>query len=188
MRAGSCRTRLQLTRRLSLGERDVTTIDQLVRRALQTSARQQYPIRDGPEIRFPLCWPLKAAVVFIVAGCGFLFFTLLITSSHTHDDARYIVPILLIALVALPLAILMLLPGRVVINSAGITQRFWWRTEKRIAWTDFASAINDKGSGATIVYGKTVNPITFSPYLVDQTGFDREVKAASHIAEIPDDI
>ena len=90
-------------------------------------------------------------------------------------------------LTLLPLAILFLLPGRVVIDPKGIRQRFWWRREKYIPWKDFASAVRDRNDGSTIVYGKFQSPIAFSPYLVDQLRFDREVKAWSRTNEIPED-
>jgi hypothetical protein len=91
-------------------------------------------------------------------------------------------------LVALPMAILFLLPGAIIVDSEGITQRFWWRRERQIAWSHFASAIHDRNDGSTIVYGKFESPITFSPYLVDKSRFDREVKNLSGTTEIPEDI
>lgn len=39
-----------------------------------------------------------------------------------------------------------------------------------------------------MVYGKFQPPIVFSPYLVDQSKFDREVKAFSQTYEIRDDL
>jgi len=165
----------------------VRTLDEFARRALQRSARRQSSIRSESEIRFPPCWQMKAGAVFIVAGCGSIFVLILASPRHPSDPP-YVFLFLLMVLASLPLAVLVLLPGRVAIDPTGIKQRFWWRSEKRIAWTDFASAIRDRDTGSTIVYGKFTTPITFSPYLVDQSGFDREMKAISRTTEIPEDI
>jgi hypothetical protein len=107
---------------------------------------------------------MRAVALSIVAGYGLVLFGLLI-SRRNPGDPWYLKPILVSIFSALPVAILLALPGRVVIDSSGITQRFWWRSEKRIPWAEFASVIHDRNDGSTIVYGKFEPPITFSPYL-----------------------
>lgn len=163
------------------------TFDQWIRIAVQKSARHQDSVQNGPQINFSLCWQVKAVVVFILGGCGLLLFGVL-SSGPFPGEPRYIVLIPTLILVSLPLAILLLLPGAIIVDSVGIRQRFWWRRERRIAWSHFAAAIHDRQDGSTIVYGKFESPITFSPYLVDQSRFDREVKNFSGSAEIPEDI
>ena len=91
-------------------------------------------------------------------------------------------------LVPLPVAIILLPPGRIVIGSTGIRQRRWWRRENSIPWNDVASVIRSRDDGSTIVYGKFESSITFSPFLVDQPQFDREVRAHTLIEEIRDDL
>lgn len=154
---------------------------------VKRSARRQNAVQNGSEIVFPPCWQMKAAALFIVAGFGLVVFNLLI-SRPNPEDPWYLKPILVSIFSALPVAILLALPGRVVIDSSGIRQRFWWRPEKRIPWSEFASVIHDRNDGSTIVYGKLESPIAFSPYLVDHSRFDREVKTFSHTDEIRDDL
>jgi len=48
--------------------------------------------------------------------------------------------------------------------------------------------VHDPKDGATIVYAKFSPRIVFSPYLVNQSRFDREVKAFSKTSEIPGDL
>ncbi len=91
-------------------------------------------------------------------------------------------------LVPLPLAILLRLPGSIILDSTGIRQRFWQRRGKHVPWKDFASVVHVSEDGSTVVYGRFQSPITFSPYLVDQTRFDREVVAFSKACEIRDDL
>jgi len=90
-------------------------------------------------------------------------------------------------LVPLPVAIILLLPRRIVVDSTGIRQQRRWRPENSIPWKDVASVIRNN-DGSTIVYGSSGGVITFSPYLVDQITFDQEVKAHSRDEEIRDDL
>jgi hypothetical protein len=163
------------------------TLDHWYFSLVKRSARRQSAVQNGSEIVFPPCWQMRSVVLFIVAGYGLLLFGLL-GSRPNPADPWYLRPILASIVGALPVAILLALPGRVVIDSAGIRQRYWWRPERYIPWNDFASVIHDRTDGSTIVYGKFESPITFSPYLVDQSRFDNEVKAFSHTDEIHDDL
>lgn len=126
-------------------------------------------------------------MLFILAGYGLLVFVL-ISSRPNPGDLWYLKPILVLIFGAILVAVLLVLPGRVVTDSSGIRQRYWWRTEKSIPWSDFASVIHDRSDGSTIVYGKFESPIVFSSYLVDQSRFDHEVKAFSRTVEIRDDL
>jgi hypothetical protein len=163
------------------------TIDQWALLSLRKSACGQSSVQNGPGIDFPLCWQGKAVVAFILAGCGVLLIAVG-AKGPVPGDPWYIRLIPILILVSLPLAILLLLPGRIIIDSTGIRQRFWWRRENHIQWSDFTSVIHDQNDGSTIVYGKFGPPIAFSPYLVDQLRFDREVKAFSRTDQIPEDI
>jgi hypothetical protein len=154
---------------------------------VKRSARSQSAAENGSEIVFRPCWQMRAVALLIVAGYGLVLFGLLI-SRPNPGDPWYLKPTLLSIFSALPVAILLALRGRVVINSSGIRQRFWWRPEKRIPWSEFASVIHDRNDGSTIVYGKFESPTTFSSYLADQSRFDHEVKVFSHTDEIRDDL
>jgi len=154
---------------------------------VKSSARRQSAVQNVSEIMFPACWQLKAVALIIVTGYVLiLLFGLLINPNP--GDPWYIKAILGFIFSALPVLILLALPGRVLIDSSGIRQCYWWRRERSIPWSDFASVIHDRDDGSTIVYGKFESPIVFSPYLVDQPRFDREVKAFSNTQEIRDDL
>jgi len=163
------------------------TLDHWYFSLVKRSSRRQSAVQNGSEIVFPPCWQMKAVAFLIVAGYGLVLFGLLISRPNLGDP-WFLKPILLSVFSTLPVAILLALPGRIVIDSSGIRQRFWWRPEKRIPWSEFASVIHDRNDGSTIVYGKFESPIAFSPYLVDQSRFDREVKVFSHTDEIRDDL
>jgi len=164
------------------------TLDKWLISTVQRSARRHDALQNGAEIVFPLCWQMRAAVLFILAGCGVLLFAL-INSRPISADPWYIKPILVSIVAGLPVVILFLQPGVVVIDSIGVRQRYWWRKERVVSWNDCASVIHDRTDGSTIVYGKSeALPVIFSPYLVDQSRFDREVKAFSNTREIRDDV
>jgi hypothetical protein len=163
------------------------TLDRQLFTLVKRSARRQGAAENGSEIVFRACWQAKATIAFIVVGCGLLV-SVLLGATPVPGNSPY-VGILLASLVgALPLAILLALPGRVVVDSSGIRQRYWWRPLKFIGWSDFAAVIHDRNDGSTIVYGKFGPPIVFSPYLVDQLSFDREVRARPRIDEIRGDL
>ena len=164
------------------------TLDQWLWSLLRRSARGQSSVRNGGEIVFSLCWQMKAVIVFILVGCGFLLFGVITQGRRVPGDPWYVALIPFLILVPLPVAITLLSPGRIVIDSTGIRQRCWWRRENSIPWNDVASVIRSRDDGSTIVYGKFGSPITFSPYLVDQPRFDREVRAHTLIEEIRDDL
>ena len=163
------------------------TLDHWYFSLVKRSARRQSAVQNGSELVFPPCWQLRAVAQFIVAGYGLVLFGLLL-SRPSPGDPWYLKPILLSIFSALPVAILLALPGRVVIDPSGIRQRYWWRKERHIPWSDFASVIHERNDGSTIVYGKFETPIAFSPYLVDQSRFDSEVKAFTQTYEIRDDL
>lgn len=154
---------------------------------VKRSARRQSAVQYGPEIVFPLCWQMRAVALFIVTGYGLVLFGLF-SGRSTPNAPWFFKPMVACIFSAVPAAILLGLPGRIVVDSSGISQRFWWRPEKRIRWTDFASVIHDRNDGSTIVYGKFEAPIVFSPYLTEQPRFDREVKAFTQTSEIRDDL
>jgi hypothetical protein len=165
----------------------VQTLDHWYFSLVKRSARRQSAVQNGPEIVFPLCWQIRAAALFSLAGCGLIDFEL-ISTKPISGDPPYLTPILVSIVGALAVAILLALPGRVVVDPSGIRQRYWWRGGRHIPWSDFASVIHDRNDGSTIVYGKFETPIVFSPYLVEQPRFDREVKAFTQTFEIRDDL
>jgi len=164
------------------------TLDQWLWSLVKRSARGQGSVQNGAEILFRLCWQMKTIMLFILAGCGFLLWAVITQGGRVVEDPRYVVAIPFLVLLPLPVAIILLLPGRIVIDSTGIRQRRWWQRENFIPWNDVSSVIRNRDDDSTIVYGKFESPITFSPYLVDQLLFDREVKARTLTDEIRDDL
>ena len=146
------------------GDASVSTLDHWYFSLVKRSARSQSAIQNASEIVFPLCWQMKAAAPFCVAGCGFIGFVLL-SAKPIPEDPSYLRPIVASIIGALAVAILLALPGRAVIDPSGIKQRYWWRKDKQVPWSDFASVIHDRNDGSTIVYGNLKLQSFFRPTL-----------------------
>src|SRR5260370_9716922 len=129
------------------------TLDHWYFSLVKRSARRQSAVQNGSEIVFPPCWQMKAVALLIVAGYGLLLFGLL-SSKANPGDPSYLNPILVSILTALPVAILLALPGPIVIDSSGIRQRSWWRREKRIPCTEFASVIHHRHAASTLGHAR----------------------------------
>ncbi len=91
------------------------TLDQWFLSLVKRSARGQSVAQNGSEKVFALCWQVRAVVLFILAGCGLLLFGLT-SSSPIPGHPWYLKPILVAIVGGLPVAILLALPGRVVIG------------------------------------------------------------------------
>jgi hypothetical protein len=154
------------------------TIDQWLFSLVKRSANRQAAQQNESELIFRLCWQIRVAAVFVVVGLGgFLVFVML--SPPIAGDPWYLRPILVSFIGAIPASLLLALPGHVVTDFAGIRQRYWWRSEKRLAWTDVVSVARNDEKGETIVYGRFSPPIVFSPYLVARSRFELEVRTHS---------
>ena len=71
-------------------------------------------------------------------------------------------------------------PRPVLLDHKGIRQPRWFRGDREIAWADIAWIKRGWNSGSTYVRSRSGGrPITFSPLLVGQSRFEREVRAHS---------
>jgi hypothetical protein len=138
------------------------TLDHWYFSLVKRSARRQSAVHNGSEIVFPPCWQMRAVALFIVAGYGLVLFGLLISRPYPGDP-WCLKPIVASIFSALPVAILLALPGRVVIDSSGIRQRSWWRSEKHIPWSEFASVIHDQNDGSTMCMANSNLRLPFLP-------------------------
>ena len=142
---------------------------------VQRSALRQRAQGKGSDVTFRLCWQIRLTVAFIVVAFGLLLFAVL-NAPQIDRGPWYLIVALL---TAIPIGILLALPGRVITDSSGIRQQRWWRSEKHMPWSDVVSVGRNDSKDELIVYGKSFSPIVFSPYLVDRSRFKREVKMHS---------
>src|SRR5260370_17717905 len=107
------------------------TVDHWYFSVVKRSARRQSAVQNGSEIVFPPCWQMKAVVLFIVATYGSLFFAL-ISSKPVLGDPWYLKPVLISILAALPMPILLPLPGPVVTASSAFNHLYRMRPNNYI--------------------------------------------------------
>ena len=75
-------------------------------------------------------------------------------------------------------AIILATPHAVMADHNGIRQRRWLFGDRVIAWNEIAWMRRGTNTGATYVKSRNGGrPISFSPLLVGQTRFEREVRA-----------
>jgi hypothetical protein len=140
---------------------------------LRRSARKQEPRQEGSATEFPVASGMRflfGLVVVLLAA----FSVLVLMVALAHGDGVYAV---LIPLVVLS-AILLAKPMPVVLDHDGLRQHRWLGADREIAWIDIAWMKRGRNTGATYVRSKKGGrPISFSPLLVGQPRFEREVRA-----------
>jgi hypothetical protein len=79
--------------------------------------------------------------------------------------------------VSVLVAILLAGPRTVLINHEGIRQHRWLRGDRVIAWNEIAWMRRGRKTGTTYVKSRNGGrPVSFSPLLVGQSRFEREVR------------
>ena len=87
--------------------------------------------------------------------------------------------------VSVLVAILLAEPRTVLINHEGIRQHRWLRRDRVIAWNEIAWMRRGRNTGT--IYVKSRNggrPVSFSPPLVGQSRFEREVRKHARELEL----
>jgi hypothetical protein len=140
-------------------------------------ARKQGPKQDGSTLEFVLApgmqFLLGLVLVLLVA---FTVLTLAVALSNGEGWYGAFIP--LSVLVAIQLA----RPRRVLLDQSGIRQRRWMGGDREIAWSEVAWMKRGWRTGTTYVRSRNGgHPISFSPLLVGQSRFEREVRSHSHM-------
>jgi len=147
---------------------------------LRRSAKKLRPKDLGSSIEFfvsPRTRILIQIVLLLLASFSVL---VLLTSIARGGDGRYSVFIPLSVLVAILLA----MPRKVIVDGDGIRQQRLIRADRHIAWNEIAWMRRGVNSGATYVKSKNGGrPVSFSPLLVGQFRFEKEIRAHAHGCE-----
>lgn len=139
---------------------------------IRRSAKKQEPRQDGSALEFfvdPGMRFLLGLVMVLLAS----FSALVAVTAISRGEGLYAVLIPLGVLVAM----FSTKPTPVILDQAGIRQHRWLRADREIAWSDVASMKRGPRTGATYVRGRSGGGlIRFSPLLVGQSRFEREVR------------
>lgn len=148
---------------------------------LRRSAKRIHPRQDGGALEFfvaPGMRILIRSVLFSLIAFTALYFA---TSLFRGGEGWYAIFIPLTVL----LAILLAIPRTVTLDSNGIRQRRWVRADREILWTEIAWMRRGVNTGTTYIKSKHGGrPVSFSPLLVGQSRFEREVRAHTRECEI----
>ncbi len=139
---------------------------------LRRSAKKLRPREEASAVEFFLA-PCMRILIGIVL-CLLVAFTVLALveiSSKGGNLYASLIPLCVLA------AIILATPDAVITDHNGIRQRHWLLGDRVIAWDEIAWMRRGQNTGAT--YVKSLNggrPISFSPLLVGQSRFEREVR------------
>jgi hypothetical protein len=145
---------------------------------LRRSANNQQPSQEGSGLKFGLgLWMklLLGALSFVLVLMGFLVWLAL-----TPEGGPYFVLLIPFGLL---LALRSATPSAVATNEDGLRQVRWFG-RRAIPWNEVVEAVRNPDSGCTEVRGEWGTMISFSPYLVAQDHFEREVLIHSQVREI----
>jgi hypothetical protein len=140
---------------------------------IKRSARKQEPRQEGSALEF-----IPAPGMRLLLGLVLLLLTaftvLVLVVAFFNGEGWYAVFIPLSFLVA----ILIANPRPVALDHNGIRQKRWLRGDREIAWAEIGWMERGWRTGITYVRSKEGGrPISFSPLLVGQSRFEREVRA-----------
>jgi|SRR5271166_4168909 len=160
-------------------------MDNIIKRLfgiLRRSANNQQPSQQGSGLVFGLCLWMK--LLLGTLSVALFLLGLLVGVALTPQDGPYFVLLIPFGLL---LAIHFATPDAVATDEDGVRHIRRFR-RKAIPWSEVVEAIRNPDNGCTEVRGKWGAMISFSPYLVAQDRFEREVLIHTQLEEIPSSI
>jgi hypothetical protein len=140
---------------------------------LRRSATKHQPRQDGATLEFFLAPGMRILIGGVVTAL--VAFTLLVLGVSAHQGGGWYGVFIPLAVLG---TILLAKPRPVVLDHDSIRQERWIRGERKIAWNQVAWVRRGPNTGTTYVKSKNGGrPISFSPLLVGQSRFEREVRA-----------
>ncbi len=145
---------------------------------IRRSAKKALPRGDGTAIEFSLA-PRMLVLIEIVIVSLAAFTALTVWETVRKGEGLYaaLIPLSVLA------AILLAKPRTVWTDREGIRQQRWLGGHRFIAWDEIAWMRRGRNTGTTYVKSRNGGrPLSFSPLLVGQSRFERDVR--QHTREI----
>jgi hypothetical protein len=148
---------------------------------LRRSARSHLPRQEGDSLVFFLAPPARILLTSVLVAL--VLFTALVFVASRSEGGSFIA-------VLIPLSLLLVMlfakPREVTLTRDGVHQPHWLKQDREIAWNEVESIRRGLNTGTTYVRSRNGGrAISFSPLLVGQSRFEKEVKAhARHCDEI----
>ena len=139
---------------------------------IRRSTKGLRPREDGTYVEFSLA-PRMHVLIEIVTVSLVAFSALTVWETVRKGEGSYAALIPVSVLVAILLAE----PRTVLIDHDGIRQHRWLRGDRVISWNEIAWMKRGRNTGTTYVKSRNGGrPVSFSPLLVGQSRFEREVR------------
>jgi hypothetical protein len=145
---------------------------------IRRSTKKLHPRENGASVNFSLA-PRMHVLIEIVSVSLVAFTALTVWETVRKGEGLYaaLIPVSVLA------AIFLAQPRTVSTDDQGIRQRRWFRGDRVIAWNEIAWMRRGRNTGTTYVKSRNGGrPVSFSPLLVGQSRFEREVR--KHVREI----
>jgi hypothetical protein len=157
-------------------------MDYLIKRFFEIfrqSANNQQPSQQGSGLAFGLCLWMK----LLLGALSIILFLLgvVVWMALMPEGGPYLVLLIPFGLL---FALVIAKPTGVVTDETGVLQTRWFRSNE-IPWSEVVEAVRNPDNGCTDVRGKWGTMISFSPYLVAQDRYDKEILVHTKLAEIP---
>jgi hypothetical protein len=141
---------------------------------IKRSAKRAEPRADGSALEFFLAPGMAFLLSLVLLLLGAFVVLVLAVSLSRGGEGWYGVFIPLAVLVAIILA----KPRAVLLDQNGVRQQRWLHKDREIPWAEIAWMRRGWRTGTTYVKSRNGGrPISFSPLLVGQARFEREVRA-----------
>jgi len=147
---------------------------------IRRSTKKLRPRENGAGVEFSLV-PRMHVLIEIVIVSLVAFTALTVWETVRKGEGRYaaLIPLSVLA------AILLAKPRTVWTDHEGIHQRRWLRGDRIIAWNEIAWMKRGRNTGTTYVKSRNGGrPVSFSPLLVGQSRFEREVREHARNVEL----
>jgi len=147
---------------------------------VRRSTKKLRPREDGGCVKFSLAPRMLALIeIVIVLLAAFTGLTIFETVRKGEGLYAVLIPLSLLA------AILAAKPRPVSTDLEGIRQPRWFRGDRVIGWNDIAWMGRGANTGTTYVKSRNGGrPVSFSPLLVGQARFEKEVRKHTHQIEL----
>lgn len=140
---------------------------------LRRSAGKHQPRQEGSSLVFSVAPGMQFLLRSVLVALT--LFTILVLVASRSNGGSFVAAVIPVSIFA---ALVLAMPRPVTLDHNGVRQPQWIRRDREIAWNEIVSVRRGQNTGATYVRGRSGGrPISFSPLLVAQSRFEREVRS-----------
>ena len=142
-------------------------------RLLRRSAKKRQPRQEGSALVFFISPGVQILLRSVMVALT--LFTILILIALWSEGGNWVAVLIPLSVLA---AIQLAKPRPVTVDDNGVHQPRWIREDRHIAWDEVESVARGQNTGTIYVRSQEGGrPVSFSPLLVGQARFGKEVRA-----------